>query len=386
MEVDHRTTLERNSVDVPELSVLHVSQPTIGGVARAVRAIVEDQLDRGWHVSVACPVDDGLAEATELRHAVRHAWSARREPGVGLPVEVARLRNIIRLSDPDLVHLHSSKAGLAGRLALRGERPTIFHPHGWSFWALPRLLATAAAVWERRAASWTDLFICVSDGEREAGELRGVRGRWAIVANGVDPDDFPPSDEARRLSARRELGLGRGPIALCIGRLQRAKGQDVLLAAWPRVTERVSGGQLVLVGDGPDRWRLERRAPAGTVFAGAQVDVRPWLVAADVVVAPSRWEAGCPFAVVEAMACGRSVVATDVAGMAEAVAGAGAVVPSGHPGALAGAIATRLANASLAASEGRAGRARVLTHHRLADKMNQIALSYSTTLRVRGAQ
>src|SRR5205807_9948561 len=81
-------------------------------------------------------------------------------------------RDLARILDglsADVVHLHSAKAGLAGRLALRGRRPTIFQPHGWSFLALNGLSRRAALEWERRGASLADVIVCVSEGELATG-------------------------------------------------------------------------------------------------------------------------------------------------------------------------------------------------------------------------
>lgn len=94
----------------------------------------------------------------------------------------------------------------------------------------------------------------------------------------------------------------------------------MLLRAWRRVPH--AGARLVLVGDGPDRAGLEASAPPGVLFTGACEDVLPWIHAADVLVLPSRWE-GMALAPLEAMACGRPVVMTDVNGARESL-------PPGH--------------------------------------------------------
>ena len=76
--------------------------------------------------------------------------------------ETQRLRRLISQVDPDVVHLHSAKAGLAGRLAVRGTRPTLFQPHGWSWLAARGATARGALAWERLAARWTDVS-CASE-------------------------------------------------------------------------------------------------------------------------------------------------------------------------------------------------------------------------------
>lgn len=341
------------------MRVVHVSQPVTAGVAEVVRQLATAQADRGWSVTVVCPPTGWLPDRCRESGVDVCAWPATRGPGPRTAVEVVRLRRILRRLDPDAVHLHSSTAGLAGRLALRGRRTTVFQPHLWSFQASPRPLRRAAAVWERLAARWTHQLVCVSDDELAAGRAAGVGTAAEVVCNGVDTERLRP---ASRSAARRRLGLPvDAPIAVCVGRLAPLKGQDQLLSAWPAVLAEVPDARLVLVGDGPmgARWTAEYPiAEHGSVlWWGHSDEVATHYAAADVVVLPSRAE-GMALVPIEAMACGRSVVAFDVGGVRQSVAGAGAVVPVGDVPALAGAIVARLAHPVLADREGRLGRRR----------------------------
>jgi glycosyltransferase involved in cell wall biosynthesis len=352
------------SREIP-ISVLHVAQPTRGGVAGFVLALASDQIRRGWQVSVACPPGT-LAEDVSGADATHHPWAARRNPGPSVVAETVRIRRIIDASQPDVVHLHSSKAGLAGRLALRRRRPTVFQPNAWSFEALSGPARAAAVAWERLSARWADAVVCVSQGELDRGAAVGIRADWRVIPNGVDVHGLRAATDEERTAARASLNGDESPLVVCVGRLSRQKGQDVLLEAWPSVKERVPSAGLVLVGDGPEEDRLRSSAGPGVRFAGHRDDVARWLAAADVVVFPSRWE-GMSIAMLEAMARGRSIVATDVSGAREALgADAGAIVPVGEPGALADALAARLLNPDEAAAEGRAARLRAERHYSFA--------------------
>jgi glycosyltransferase involved in cell wall biosynthesis len=248
-----------------------------------------------------------------------------------VPAEVARLRRVLRAFDPDLVHLHSSKAGLAGRLALRGRVPTVFQPHAWSFAAVTGPVRAASLAWERLAVRWADVVVCVSEAECADGRAAGVDARYAVVENGVDLAAFAPSS---RGEARAALGLrGDRAVVVCVGRLSRQKGQDVLLAA-----ARGLDADVWLVGEGPDEAALRAAAPPNVSFAGRRDDVAAWYAAADVVAVPSRWE-GMALAALEALACGRPVVASDVTGMR-----ASDLVPADDAAALRTALAARLAD------------------------------------------
>ena len=358
-------------------SVLHVTQPVDAGVARCVAALAADQVRRGWHVTVACPSDGHLHRDVEALGANHVHWLAWRPPGPRVVGEVRRLASILRSVEPQIVHLHSSKAGLAGRLALRGSRPTVFQPHAWSFDAAEGIVRSAAVAWERFGARWADAVVCVSVAEKQHGIEHGIEARWRVEPNGVDLEAFSEASAAERAAARERLALPRGPLALCVGRLSRQKGQDVLLSAWPSVTRRVPDAELFVVGSGPEEQRLKSMAPPGVHFAGQRDDVGEWLAATNLVVLPSRWE-GLSIGLLEALARGRSVVATDVPGAAEALgAEAGAIVPVGDRRELAEEVAKRLLDPSLADAEGRAARRRAERSYDLGRATAGIAEPYA---------
>ena len=363
-----------------EPSIIHVSQPTDGGVGRYVADLAADQAARGWRVRVASPTYGQLAEQTAAAGAEHIPWTAGRAPGPGSLLDATRLSRIVGTTEPDLVHLHSSKAGFAGRLALRGRLPTIFQPHAWSFEAVRGPVKPAAVAWERTAARWASAILCVSEAERARGEEHGVHASWHVIPNGVDLDMWSEAAPSDRGSARTSLGLEDRPTVVCVGRLCRQKGQDLLLEAWPLVRGSVPDAQLVLVGDGPDEAALRRQAFDGLVLAGRRSNVADWLAAADVVTLPSRWE-GMSIGMLEAMASGRSVVASDVPGAREALDGeAGAIVPVGDAAALGQAIAARLGDAARAAAEGKAARQRVERFHDLRTVTAAVAELYGELL------
>ncbi|MFV0135924.1 glycosyltransferase [Streptomyces sp. HMX87] len=338
----------------PSLRVLHVTQPVDGGVARVVSDLTRAQLAAGLHVAVACP-EGALAGTLRSLGADVRLWRAARSPTPSLAAEVRRLGRVVADVRPDLVHAHSAKAGLAGRLAVRGRIPTVFQPHAWSFEAVGGTTAALARAWERWGARWAARLVCVSEAERRTGVRAGIRGKWAVIPNGIDPDRFRPA--ARPVAAAET----RAPLVVCVGRLCRQKGQDVLLAAWDRVLERVPTARLVLVGDGPDREQLRAAAPGSVRFTGPVTDPAHWYRAADLVVLPSRWE-GMALAPLEAMACGRPVVVTDVNGAREALPPPlvpHCLVPARDPSALADAVAGLLLDPPLRASLGRQGLAHV---------------------------
>jgi glycosyltransferase involved in cell wall biosynthesis len=337
--------------------VLHVTQPVEGGVAGLVTDLAAAQLAAGLRVTVACPRGGTLTDALRAVGCRVLPWDATRAPGHRLPGEVRRLARLLRDVRPDVVHAHSAKAGLAARLAVRGRVPTVFQPHAWSFEAVDGVMAQGALWWERFGARWAARVLCVSEAERRTGEQRGITAQWRVVPNGVDTCRFRPEGAS--------APSGAGPLVVCVGRLCRQKGQDVLLEAWPAVVRQMPAARLVLVGDGPDADRLHSGAPASVEFAGAALDAAPWYRAADVVVLPSRWE-GMALVPLEAMACARPVLVTDVDGARESLPPGHlpyCLVPPEDSDALARALTTLLRRAPLRAALGAQGRAHVLAAH-----------------------
>jgi glycosyltransferase involved in cell wall biosynthesis len=353
--------------------VLHVSESLLGGLGRFIASAAEDQLERGYSVGVAAPLEGsvhGMPAGSEMRD-----WPARAQPGPWVLREIVALSRIVDSFEPDVVHLHSSKAGLAGRLLLRGRLPTVHQPHAWSFFAKSGPVERATRAWEVFGARWTDLVLCVSEDERRLGQAAGVRTGFRVLPNGVDLDRSPAPEPDARARARAELGIADEPLAVCVGRLHRQKNQAALLDIWPQLREELPTAILALLGDGPDRPELEARDTAGVRFVGQTDRVRLWLEAANVVVQPSRWE-GMSLSVLEALACARSVVVTDVPGMREVAEGVGAVVPEDEPDALRGAVAERLRERERADTEGAAGRARVEERHDLRGQLQGVRELY----------
>jgi glycosyltransferase involved in cell wall biosynthesis len=363
------------------------------GVARVVIDLTRTQLASGLHVTVACPAGGILADGVRALGADVRLWEATRSPGPALVSEVRRLARVVAEVRPDLVHAHSAKAGLAGRLAVRGRIPTVFQPHAWSFEAVGGVTAAFAVGWERWGARWSTRTVCVSEAERTTGLRAGVQGRWSVLPNGIDTERFHPAAvDTVRAGIEQLAGVDpAAPLVVCVGRLCRQKGQDVLLSAWDEVVRRVPKARLVLVGDGPDRAALRQLAPDSVLFAGSVADPVPWYQAADLVVLPSRWE-GMALAPLEAMACGRPVVVTDVAGARESLPPGHAphageaghwkrcLVPAENPAVLSGAVAELLLDPLLRESLGYQGRRYVQSTHDVRHTAEAVAGVYRELL------
>jgi glycosyltransferase involved in cell wall biosynthesis len=266
------------------------------------------------------------------------------------------LYRLLRQQRPDVLHASSSKAGVIGRLAALAARVPvrIFTVHGWAFTAHS---GTASALYrwaDRIAGRATTATICVSQRERADGlRARTCRAdRTVVIPNGIEVDAYPQAPLERAV-----------PRLISVGRLAAPKDWSTLLSALTRLDSEAFA-ELAIVGEGPEREQIEdelaRHSLGGRVrLLGQRDDVPRLLADADVFLLASRSE-GLPLSVIEAMAAGLPVVASDVGGLRELVLEdeTGALVPPGDPAALAEALRPLLADRELRRRLGTAGRER----------------------------
>ena len=267
---------------------------------------------------------------------------------------LAELRSSIRRFQPHLVHTHSSKAGVLGRLAARLEKvPVVIHTvHGFGFTPLQSTVKKAAYLSvEKLAARWTDHFVAVSRVNLDRGVELGLwkADQASVIRAGVDLERFRAPGDG--LETRRRLGVPEGvPLVTQIGNFKPQKAPLDFVQAAARIAEEMPDVRFVMVGDGPLRGGAEARAAElglteRMVFPGWWDDVPGLLASTTVSVLSSRHE-GLPCSVVESLAAGVPVVATAVDGTPEVVRPGvnGDLVPPDNADALARAVLAILAD------------------------------------------
>ena len=356
------------------------------GGAQHVVFLIAQHLRSDYDVTVACAPGGALIErlreegvrAVEVPELARNLnpWRDLRA--------FYKLYSWMRRERFDLVHTHSTKAGLLGRVAARlaAVPVVLFTAHGWAFaegrayWKR-RLLAHA----ERLAARVTAKIICVSEHDRELALRWRVAkpGQLLVVHNGIDPHSFLAADGS---PVREELRLGKDPVVTFVGRLAPPKDPLTLLEAIRILPE----GRVLLIGDGElrpqiERFVQERSLPGRVVMAGFRSDIPEVLAASDVFVLSSRWE-GLPLTVIEAMMAGLPVVAARVGGIPELVEDGetGFLVPPSDPEALAEALQRLLEDEGLRRRMGEAGREKALRGFTLERMLAQIQRVYEELL------
>jgi phosphatidylinositol alpha-mannosyltransferase len=329
-----------------------------GGVQSHVRQLAAALRARGHEVVVAAPSrSPPVAEPNVdlVGRAVSIPWGGSVVPLCFSAASFRRVRALLRTFDPDVVHAHepfSPSTSMLATLAARTPVVATFH----AFIDRSRLLEASAPalriVWRRVAAA-----VAVSEAAAECAG-RVVRGPIDVVPNGV------ASPGRGRLSELPQ-GLPRGRLVLWAHRLDPRKGFPVAIRAFAELAAELDDVHLVVVGDGRDRAALgllsDRHRKRVTMLGAISDDLLASLyTAARVFVAPAFGQESFGIALVEAMAAGLPVVASDIVGYREVIRHGveGLLVPPNDPSALAAALRRVLTEPAVASSLGSAGRHR----------------------------
>ncbi len=376
------------------MKLLHVlGDSKWGGGTAVILALAGAAQRQGWSVDLLA-TDPATVEAARRAGigTFSAAWIGRAIRPLHDLAAVARMSAWLRRASYDLVHTHTSKGGFIGRLAatLAGVPAVVHTVHGFGFHEESSKLEFAAySTLERLAAHCCHRIVTVSRFHRRWALELGIGGESKVLAipNGI----AEPRGSRDRQDVRRELGAAADDIlVLNHSRLSRQKGLEDLIAAFrflpPPVRSRL---RLVLAGEGDQRPALERQAVemgVHALFTGFRSDIADLLAASDIVAMPSRWE-GLSISLLEAMAAGKAIVASDIESMREATADGqcAALFPAGDAEALASALAGFAGDPQLRADLGRQARRAFLDRYTL-DRMTAAYCDLYRTLTPRPGQ
>jgi len=379
----------------------------MGGPALHVAYLTAGLAERGYETtlvagSLARGEDSMAFVADELGIEVERIEELHREISpLRDAVAIVRLARLIRRLRPHILHTHTAKAGAVGRLAalLAGDaRPPIvvhtFHGHVLRGYFDP-LRTASFRLLERWLATKTTALVAVSPQVRDDLVSLGVapRERFVVVRLGIELEQRVAAERDGRGESRRVLGIGPERFAVgWIGRMTGVKRTDDVLRAFRRLRDRGVDACLCMIGDGPDRPAVERRAHElglmrDTLFLGYQEEVAPFYAAFDAMILPSINE-GTPVSAIEALAAGRPVVATRVGGVPDVVREGedGFLVEPGDVDALAERLARLAADPELRERLGAAGRTRVVPRYSVERLVDDIDLLYRSLLASAGAR
>ena len=378
-----------------------IARLNMGGPALHVSYLTAGLRERGYDTTLVAGTlargEDSMSFVADARdvEVVRIDELGREISPLRDLVATLRLARLIRRERPDILHTHTAKAGTVGRVAalLAGRRaPPIvvhtFHGHVLRGYFGP-LRSRLFRMLERWLAARTTALIAVSPQVRDDLVALGVAPpeRFVVIRLGIELDERVAAEQDGRAESRRYLGIASDRFAVgWIGRMTAVKRTDDVLVAFRRLRDDGVDAVLCMVGDGPDRPELERRAHElgvirDTLFLGYQEDVAPFYAAFDALVLPSSNE-GTPVSAIEALAAGRPVVATRVGGVPDVVQEGqdGFLVDPGATDDLADRLARLARDPALRERMGGAGRERVLPRYAVARLIDDVDRLYRSLL------
>ncbi len=318
-----------------------ITEGDLGGAQRHVLDVSRELHRRGHdvHIAVGGVFSEMERAATEqvpaipvvrLRHLVR---SINFATDIRAFFEIYRL---VRKMRPDIVHCHSSKAGVIGSIAARcAGAGVVYTAHGFVFREELGLHTRFFYAWIERCASFfRHKIITVSQSDADAARTRRIASskKIQVIPNGIDQalasELLDPSEARRTISSWCSADLSNAKIVLSIANFFTVKNIPLLIHAFESVIPRVPEARLVLIGDGAERALCERIVSKNekiidrVFFVGKHADAFRVLRGADVLCLTSTKE-GMPYVVLEAKLAGTPIVATRVGGIPEMGEGVG---------------------------------------------------------------
>ena len=359
------------------MKICHIiTRMILGGAQENTFLTCKGLAQRGWEVSLLCGPQTGAEGSLQDRC---------RQEGFRFEIVEPMLRQVSPINDwramramrawlerekPAIVHTHSSKAGILGRVAARRAGvPIIIHGvHGMSFNRTQRpWVQRAYRDLERYCAKFTDKIITVADAMIDQMVAAGVapREKCVTVYSGMETERFDPT-RYDKAALRAKLGIPADAVVVAsVARMFTNKGYEQLIPAMPRIVQQAPQVHFLWIGDGPHRGEYLRQVTQMGLRERLHLtglvppeQVAEWLSAADILVHASQWE-GLPRVVVQALLLGKPAVAFDVDGTPEVVLDGqtGALVPLNDIEGLAKGAVWLASDANLRRQLGQEGRA-----------------------------
>ncbi|MDU4289632.1 glycosyltransferase [Mixta calida] len=297
------------------MKILHAAETIKGGVATVLKQLVAAQQDDKGAYRIQCLIPEDQAGELDTAHEENVVKWERKGRSVGALISfaVAFCRTVMKFK-PDVVHLHSSFAGVIGRACLLLLWPfvrpkVVYCPHAFSF-----LMQTSNgkkkiySLIEKALLPMTDAIICVSQYEADQAKAHGISAdKLFVIHNGV----------AERHVVRPDRLADPRINVLFVGRFDYQKGYDVLLEAMKR--NQNPNLHLTLIGDSVHSSEAIEKLPCAEYTGWLKASqMEPYFIAADVLVIPSRWE-GFAMVPLEAMSYSLPIIASDATSLPEVV-------------------------------------------------------------------
>lgn len=299
-----------------------ITLPDLGGAQSHLYEVMVNIMDYGYEPILITGRDGWLTDKLKEKGIPCHIVpNLVREISLIHDFKVVKdIKNIIRHECPALVHCHSSKAGIVGRIAAHCcHIPVVFTAHGWAFTEGVSPLKRTLYTWiENMAGYWTDKIICVSDYDRNLGIKRLPKHKDKMITIHNCIPDIP-----ELVRDFQQYPVGEVIHIIVVARFSPQKKTMQILHLLRKMLDAEMKLTVTFVGDGPQlkmAKELSKQLNLGknVFFLGARTDVPRLLPKYDLFLLLSNWE-GFPISILEAMRAGLPVIASNVGGVKEAI-------------------------------------------------------------------
>ncbi len=366
-----------------KIRILHITQ-ALGGVESYLNQIIQHIDREHFEIFLMFPKSDGPLAVTAKKLGVEqiNVDLARDINPLKDVAGLVRMSRDVRRIRPDLIHVHSSKAGVLGRLTARFFGiPCIYTPHGYAYFGAHGRLRQEFYLWvERLLRTFTAQLLAVGESEAKSSieDVGFSPGKVSWVNNAIEPQAVASSPSPR---------CEDNSFVLMVGRFIYEKNPEMFVRAAGEVARNLPRARFMIVGGGYHEFNRELVKKIISSHSleekfriyewMRQDDLYQIMAKASVIVVPSRHDA-LPFVPLEAMALGKPVVGTRVDGVQDVIidGATGFLVDLDDDEAMAEKIIALLDDPELRERMGRTGRKRVEEHFNIAKNIRKIEMAY----------
>jgi glycosyltransferase involved in cell wall biosynthesis len=376
-----------------KVRIIHIQVlPILSGVQKAMLDVLVRLDRRKYDITVLCHSEGELTEVLrqkQIKYVILPELRREINPYFDL-LAFLKLYRLFKKQKYDLVHTHSTKPGIVGRLAAKaaGVRCIVHTVQGFAFHERSsKMKVRVIALLEKIAGMACHKVIFVNNQDRiVATQLKIVPAyKMMTIYNGID---LSPYVNGNGTFNKRDLRGSEvvGPIVGMVARLWKQKAPQYFIQSIPTVLQEFPSAKFLVIGDGPLQSKLEKMCERlgirkNVLFMGWRKDVLDLLKIMDVFVLSSLWE-GLPISILEAMSASKPVVATDIKGNNELVVHGktGFLVEPRNAKQIAESVLKLLRDRSLARRIGQSGFARVQQYFEISRTVEQVNDLYDSLL------
>lgn len=297
------------------IRILHIAQAA-GGVERYLYTLLKRLDNSKYENTLVCSQDYDVRKFQPIVSKVECIEMYREISFIKELKVICKLRSLIKQYNPDIVYMHSSKAGAAGRIANVGlHNVSIYNAHGWAFnMKCSNKKKKVYSFIERLLAPFCTQIVAISDFEKESAIELGIckKDKIQVIFNGIDFDEYHSirtgQSEAYELVPEGDFVVG------CVGRLTKQKAPDIFIRAARKIKDKIPNAYFIMVGDGEQREEIgqlicELGLTDCVKITGWVDNPLEYVAHMDVATLLSRWE-GFGLVLPEYMILEKPVVAT----------------------------------------------------------------------------